>query len=147
MHRIELRLKAAERRLVESVRRSGLHLAREVNRAHMLAALDRGVADAQICEVLGVERTALWRTRSAYLERGIEYALHDVARPGRPLVYGPKQEAEVTALACSAPPAGARRWTVRQLTQEVRKRAGLEQVSRETVRRLLKKTSSSPGAN
>jgi hypothetical protein len=147
MRRIELRLKAADRRVVESLRWSGLHLAREVNRAHMLAALDRGVADAQICEVLGVERTALWRTRSAYRERGIEYALHDIARPGKPPAYGPKQEAEVTALACSAPLAGARRWTVRQLTQEVRKRPGLDQVSRETVRRLLKKTSSSPGAN
>lgn len=144
--RAELRLNAADRREVESVRWSGVHLAREVNRAHILAALDRGVPDAQISDVLGVERTAIWRTRSAFREHGVGYALHDVQRPGKPRTYGAKQEAEITALACSAPPAGQQRWTVRRLTQEARKRPGLKEVSRETVRRLLKKTFSNPGA-
>lgn len=146
MRRIELRLSVGERRVVEAVRSSGLRLAREVNRAHILAALNRGVSDAQISEVLGVERTAIWRTRVAYREQGVEYALRDAPRPGKPRVYGPEQEAELTALACSAPPAGEQRWTVRRLTEEARKRPGLEGVSRETVRRLLKKTSSNPGA-
>ena len=146
MRRAELRLTGAERRAVGLVRRSGLHSAREVNRAHILGALDRGVADAQIMEVLGVERTAIWRTRSAYRERGVEYALRDVARPGKPRRYGAKQEAEVTALACSAAPLGRQRWSVRRLTEEVRKRPGLDGVSRETVRRMLKKTSLNPGA-
>lgn len=144
--RAEVRLTAAERRAVESVRWSGMHLAREVTRAHVLAALDRGVPDAQISEVLGVERTAIWRTRAAYQERGIEYALHDASRTGRPRTYGTKQEAEITALACSAPPTGRRRWSVRRLTEEVRGQQGMEGVSRETVRRLLKKTSSNPGS-
>lgn len=146
MRRAELRLTAADRRVVASVRGSGLHLAREVNRAHILAALDQGVSDAQIGEVLGVERTAIWRTRSAYREGGVEFALRDVPRPGKPRTYGAKQEAELTALACSAPPAGQQRWTVRRLTEESRKRPGLGEVSRETVRRLLKKTFSNPGA-
>lgn len=143
--RVELRLSAAGRRAVESVRWSGLHLAREVNRAHILAALDRGVSDAQISEVLGVERTAIWRTRSAYREHGVEYALRDVPRTGKPRTYGAEQEAEITALACSAPPTGQQRWTVRRLTEEAGKRPGLEGVSRETVRRILKKTSLNPG--
>jgi len=146
MRRTELSLKAADRRAVDVVRGSGLHLAREVNRAHILAALDRGMSDVQISEVLGVERTAIWRTRSAYREGGVEYALHDAPRSGKPRVYGNKMEAELTALACSTPLAGTRRWTVRGLTQEARKRPGLEEISRETVRRFLKKTFSSPGA-
>ena len=146
MRRAELRLTAAERRAVARVRGSGMHSAREVNRAHILGALDRGVPDAQIIEVLGVERTAIWRTRSAYLERGVEFALRDLTRPGKPRKYGAKQEAELTALACSEPPVGAQRWTVRRLTTDVRKRPGLDEVSRETVRRLLKKTSSNLGA-
>lgn len=144
--RAELRLSPSDRRAVESVRGSGMHLAREVNRAHILAALDRGVPDAHICAVLGVERTAVWRTRSAYREHGVEYALSDAPRPGKPRAYGAPEEAELTALACSLPPAGAQRWTVRRLTEEVRKRPGLSHVSRETVRKLLKKTSSNPGA-
>lgn len=144
--RAELRLSTASRRAVETVRGSGVHLAREVTRAHILAALDRGVSDAQICEVLGVERTAIWRTRSAYRERGVEYALYDIARSGKPRTYGAEQEAELTALACSAPPTGQQRWTVRRLTEEIAQRPGLEGVSRETVRRILKKTFSNLGA-
>lgn len=144
--RAELRLSTAGRRAVEKVRGSGVHSAREVNRAHILAALDRGVSDAQISEVLGVERTAIWRTRSAYRERGVEYALRDIPRTGKPQTYGAAQEAEITALACSAPSAGEQRWTVRRLAEEVGQRPGLEGVSRETVRRILKKTSSNPGA-
>lgn len=144
--RVELRLSISSRRTVELVRGSGMHLAREVTRAHILAALDRGVSDAQICEVLGVERTAIWRTRSAYLEHGVAYALHDIPRTGKPKKYGAKQEAELTALACSTAPTGQQRWTVRRLTEALGKRPGLEGVSRETVRRILKKTSSNLGA-
>ena len=146
MRRSELRLNSEDRRTVDLVRGSGLHLAREVTRAHILAALDRGVSDVQISEVLGVERTAIWRTRSAYRERGVEYALHDAPRSGKPRAYGNEKEAELTALACSTPLTGMRHWTVRGLTQEARKRPGLGEISRETVRRFLKKTSSSPGA-
>ncbi len=94
-----------------------------------------------------MERTAVWRTRSAYLARGVEYALHDAPRTGKPPKYGAQEEAELTALACSTPPTGTQRWTVRGLAMEIQKRPGLEGVSRESVRRLLKKTSSSRGAS
>ena len=63
-----------------------------------------GVGEAQIMDVLGVGRTAIWRTRRAYLEGGLQLALHDVARPGKPRRYGTDVEAQVSALACSAPP-------------------------------------------
>jgi hypothetical protein len=46
-------------------------MARELNRAHILASLDRKIPERQIMEVLGVGRTAIWRTRAAYLERGL----------------------------------------------------------------------------
>ena len=62
------------------LRRKGLHLSREVTRAHILLALDKRIPDATIASVLGVERTAIWRTRSAYGEKGLEYAVHDVAQ-------------------------------------------------------------------
>ena len=51
-------------------------------------------------------RTAIWRTRAAYLEGGLEYALRDVERPGQPKRYRAPEEAQVTALACSSPPPG-----------------------------------------
>jgi hypothetical protein len=145
MRQTELRLSSKDRQVVEEMRSKGLHHAREVNRAHILAALDRNLPQGQIMQVLGVERTAIWRTRAAYLSGGLELALYDVQRPGRPRRYDTKVEAEVTALACSAPPAGAKRWTVVRLEQAARALPGLEGISRETIRRLLKKTSSNPG--
>ena len=146
MRQLNLQLKPEDRRALQEFRRKGLPLSREVARAHILSALDEKIPDATIASVLGVERTAIWRTRSAYCEQGLDCALYDVARQGAPRVYQPDQEAEVVALACRQPPAGAKRWTIRLLTQATRQRPGLKKISRESVRRFLKKTSASPGA-
>ncbi len=145
MRQTELQLSEQDRAVVQEVRSKGLHHSREVNRAHMLAALDDGIPESQILAVLGVGRTALWRTRAAYLQGGLDLALFDVARPGRPRLYGTDVEAQVTALACSAPPAGRKRWTIVELERAARREPGLGNVSRETVRRMLKKTASNPG--
>ena len=67
MRQTELHLTDEDRELIESYRAKGLRYAREVNRAHILYALDREIPEAQIMAVLGVGRTATWRTRSAYL--------------------------------------------------------------------------------
>ena len=121
MRQTELTLSKRERVVVEQFRAKGSHMAREFNRAHILSALDRKVPERQIMEVLGVGRTAIWRTRAAYLEGGLEYALHDVARPGKPEKYRTEAQAQVAALACSTPPVGAQRWTVALLTQAARR--------------------------
>jgi hypothetical protein len=147
MRQTELRLKKREREAVRAFRSKGEHRAREFNRAHILWALDRQVPERQIMEVLGVGRTAIWRTRAAYLEGGLEYALHDVARPGKPQRYRADAQTEVAALACSSPPPGAKRWTVALLTQAARRHPQMREISRESIRRLLKKTSSNPGAS
>lgn len=146
MRQTELRLKKQEREAVQEFRSKGERMARELNRAHILSALDRKIPERQIMEVLGVGRTAVWRTRAAYLERGLEYALCDAQRPGQPKRYRAPEEAEVSALACSSPPEGAKRWTVALLTQHARRRPNMRQISRESIRRLLKKTASSRGA-
>ena len=147
MRQTALSLNRRDRRIVDEFRSKGLHMAREFNRAHILAALDRRVPEQQIMEVLKVGRTAVWRTRTAYLQGGLEFALHDEERPGKPKRYQAEAEAQVTALACSAPPMGAQRWTVALLTEAARRQAAMRGISRETVRRILKKTSSNPGAS
>ena len=146
MRQTELHLTGEDRLVVEGIRSKGLHQSREVNRAHVLFCLDRGIPETQIMDVLGIGRTALWRTRSAYLQGGIDLAVFDVARPGRPPRYDTDAEARVTALACSAPPEGRQRWTLVELERAARQESGLATVSRETVRRMLKKTTSNPGA-
>ena len=147
MRQTELRLSSKDRRVIAQIRSKGLHHAREVNRAHVLAALDNKISEAQIMQVLGVGRTVIWRTRAAYLEGGVEYAVFDVQRPGKPRQYDTDVEAQVTALACSTPPEGAKRWTLLLLEQAARAQPGMEQMSRETIRRLLKKAASRKGPN
>ena len=147
MRQTELSLSKRERGSLRAFRSKGEHMAREFNRAHILSALDRKLPERQIMEVLGVGRTAIWRTRAAYVEGGIEYALRDVERPGQPKRYRAPEEAQIAALACSSPPQGAKRWTVALLTEAARRHPRMREISRESIRRLLKKTSSNPGAS
>ena len=141
MRRIVVQLSSEDRKIVDRLRSTGVHSARQVTRAHILGALDRGIPDREISGVLGVNRKVVWRTRSAYQEQGVRYALEDVPRPGAPHKYEGAAEAEVAALASSPAPSGAKRWTIKLLVQEARKRPGLAEINRESVRQFLKKTS------
>ena len=139
MRQTEIQLTEDDKAVLKSFRSKGQHMSREINRAHILLALDEKVPEALIMQVLGVGRTVIWRTRSAYREKGLDYALRDVSRPGQPRQYGTDQQAEVVALACSAPPKGAKRWTIQLLTKAVRRRPKLRNISRESIRLFLKK--------
>jgi len=145
MRQTELHLTEEDRSVINAIRGKGMHHAREVNRAHVLSCLDRGIPESQIMAVLGVGRTAVWRARAAYLQGGVDLAVFDVARSGRPRQYDTAAEARVAALACTTPPEGRQRWTIVELERAARQEHGLGTVSRETVRRMLKKTASSPG--
>ena len=147
MRQTQMHLSEEARSVIDGIRAKGLHQSREVNRAHILSCLDRGIPESQIMQVLGVGRTAVWRTRAAYLQGGVDLALFDVERSGRPRQYDTDAEARVTALACSTPPAGRQRWTMVELERVARQEPGLQGVSRETVRRMLKKTISNLGAD
>ena len=147
MRQTQLQLTDEDRSVIEEIRSKGQHHSREVNRAHALSCLDRGISERQIMAVLGMGRTAVWRTRAAYLQGGVDLAVFDVARSGRPRQYDTDAEARVSALACSAAPEGRQRWTIVELERAARQEPGLSTVSRETVRRMLKKTTSSRGAS
>lgn len=84
MKQTELRLRESDRLTLNRLRRKGVHRAREVNRAHLWMALDGGVPEAMIIQVLGLGRTALWRARAAYLQGGLEHALHVEPRSRQP---------------------------------------------------------------
>jgi hypothetical protein len=146
MRQTELNLSEEDRAAIEAIRSKGGHQSREVNRAHVLSCLDRDVPESQIMAVLGIGRTAVWRARAAYLQGGLALAVFDVQRSGRPRQYDTNAEARVIALACSAPPKGRQRWTLLELERAARQESSMPSVSRETVRRMLKKTISSPGA-
>ena len=107
MRQTELHLSAEDRTVIDGIRSGGVHHCRELNRAHALSCLDRGIPEAQIMAVLGIGRTALWRTRAAYLQGGVELAVFDVARSGRPRQYDTDAEARVTRWRAPRHPRGA----------------------------------------
>ena len=146
MQRVEIHLKDEERDYLESMSSTGVCQVRVLQRAQMLMALDKGVLDGRISEVLNVERTRIWRTRKRYLEGGVEAALYDQTRPGRPRQYDDKAEAQIVALACSQPPTGYSQWSLPLLTEVVRRQTqALQTVSQATVRQVLKKNAVSLG--
>ena len=109
MRQTELNLSEEDRSAIEAIRSKGVHQSREVNRAHVLSCLDRDIPEFQIMAVLGIGRTAVWRARAAYFQGGVELAVFDVQRPGRPRQHDTNAEAHVIALACSTPLKGRQR--------------------------------------
>jgi hypothetical protein len=79
------------------------------------------------------------------VEESLDAALVDRPRPGAAPKLTPKQQAFTVALACTKPPEGRLRWTMQLLADRLVELAVIPDISDEAVRRLLKKTSSSPG--
>ena len=75
----------------------------------------------------------------------MDSALNDIPRSGQPKKYGVKEETDIIALACTDPPDGRKRWTIRLLAENLREKEGFESLSRETVRIVLKKAQLSLG--
>ena len=84
------------------------------------------------------------RVRQRLVAGGLERALNDLPRPGQRRKLDGKQEAHLVAVACSAPPEGPARWTLRLLADQAVELELTGSISRETVRQVLKKTNSSP---
>jgi putative transposase len=146
MKRVEIQLTDQERRHLETLSTTGSGLVRTIQRAQVLLALDRGILDQTIAEVLNLDRTRIWRLRKRYVEQGLEAALYDQPRSGRPTEYDEQAEAEIVALACSEPPKGYGCWSVTLLTEVARRQCRLLQsVSQTTVRQVLKKNGVSLG--
>lgn len=140
-----VRLSDEERERVSQALRGGAGRARVMTRARVLLKANEGWHDCAIAEALDLGVSTVWRTRKRYVEEGLEHALHERPRPGaRPKLDG-KQEAHLIAVACSTPPEGHDHWTLRLLAGKVVHLGFAKGYSREAVRRVLKKTTSSPG--
>lgn len=93
-----------------------------------------------------VSRPTVERVRKAFVEEGLEGALNAKRpRQTRPPRFDGESEAKLIALACSAPPQGRNRWTLRLLADRLVELEVFESISYETVRQTLKKTNLSLG--
>jgi transposase len=131
-------------RLVSAGKRSAL----TITRARILLKADQadgGPAwpDARIAEALDCGLRTVERVRQRFVERGLEPALgrKPQDKPSRERKFDGAAEARLIALACSPPPAGRTRWTLKLLADWLVELEVFESVSDEAVRRVLKKTS------
>ncbi len=123
--------------------------ARQLTHARILLKADEGTdapseaswPDVKIAEALEISRSTVSRVRERFVAEGLEAALvHRRPKNTKPKKLDGSQEAHLIALACSEPPKGRKRWSVRLLAERfVRLECAQEPISRELVRRTLKK--------
>jgi hypothetical protein len=146
--KLYVRLDEHERAALEKMTRRGSGKAREITRARILLLADRNQPDwktqAQIAEAVGVWPVTVSRTCRRFVLEG-KTALKERPRPGQvPKITG-DVEARLLVLACSDPPLGKARWTMRMLRDELIRLEVVEDISHVAVHQALKKTKSSPG--
>ena len=144
-------LKDEERAALNQIIHGGKGAARKLTRARILLKADASAdcpawKDEQIVEALDVGIATVERLRRQFVEEGFEAAL--CGRPStrqREYKLDGNAEARLVALACGEAPEGRSRWTLRLLAGKMVELEYIDAVSHETVRRVLKKTRSSPG--
>ncbi len=144
-------LSEEERARLHTMIGRGVAPASVLSHARILLKANQGQAgpswtDAAIAVAVEVNPATVARVRQQYVTAGLEVALHrkPPARQYRRRLDG-QQEARLVALACSAPPAGHKRWTLRLLADRLVELEIVESVSYETVRQVLQQTASSRG--
>ncbi len=145
MKSLEIRLGEEEVQFLNEFVKKGFRKARKVYRANVLLLANKGKKEAEIAKILSVHRKTVWRVKKRYLEEGLEAALKDKPRSGQPIKYDEKKQAEIIALACSDPPEGRKRWSIRLLVEEIHGKEGFETINFESVRLILKKAGLSLG--
>ena len=130
-----VKLSQEERNILEEMISSGKHSAKKILRARVLLKADASWSDQKISEALEVHVVTLERMRQQFVEEGFEnfFAPRQSRRKYFRKLDG-KQEAQLTTIACSQPPEGQARWTLRLLANQMVQRDYVESLSHETVR-------------
>ncbi len=138
-------LSDAQRSELRTLIRTGTTSARLLARARVLLLADDGRTDDQIAAALHVGTTTVERLRRRFAEEGLDATLQERPRPGGTPKLDGKQEALLVALACSEPPQDRTKWTMQLLADKLVAIGAVDTISDETVRRVLKKTTSNRG--
>ena len=116
--------------------------ARVLTRARTLDLLHRKHHPEEIAATLRISTQSVFNLKRRFLDGGLDTALHDKPRSGRPIEIDGLQRAKVTALACSTPPDGYARWSLRLLADKAVELDYCDNLSHTQVQNILKKTNS-----
>jgi hypothetical protein len=145
-----IQLPQDEKTELEQLIKSGEHKARVISRARVLLLLDRSEGEkrtlAQVAAATMLSDVAVSHIKRRYFEGGLDRALYDQPRPGRPITKMTGDvEAQLIALTCSDPPEGYDQWTLRLLAEGLVQLEVVESISHVTIGETLKKMNSSRG--
>lgn len=146
MKKEHLKLSDADREALRALLAKGSLKAKAFKRATGLLELDRGKTMQAVAQTLNVDYNTVRAWRHRYQQNGLN-SLQDKPRSGRPIVIDGAQRATITALACSAAPAGLARWDLRLLAAQVVELGHCDSISHTQVGNILKKTNCSRISN
>jgi hypothetical protein len=137
-----------ERMILNEIVSKGKHSAEKRKRAQALLLAEKDNTDDMIADRTGLSRRGLELLRQRFVEEGFKVTLAGKPRGHRPKALGGADEARLIALVCGPKPDGRARWTLRLLADKWSTLAHTETktISRDTVRRTLKKTKLNLGA-
>ena len=139
-------LTEAEQEYLLNLSKKGKPSARKGARAQVLLRAADGAADDMMAQTLPLGVSTVHRTRQRCVDEGLRPALSERPRQGKPPTLTGKPTAFIGALAWSTPPAGYCRWTLQLLAARLIELQQVEAISPDTVRRVLKNTTSRPGS-
>jgi putative transposase len=143
MKKQHIQLSKADREYLEKLVSTGELAVRVYRRAIGLLELDRGQSYSAVAKTLNVNHNTVATWAQNYTVEGIR-SIQDKPRSGRPIEIDGGQRAKITALACSKPPEGYAKWSLRLIADKAVELGYCEHLSHSEVRDILKKTNSSP---
>lgn len=148
-HKYNVKLPQEERAKLNRLTLQGSLPVRQLNRVKILLLADEnhangGKSDREIADKLDIGTATVERVRRRYVAEGLEAALAEKPRSGRPSEISGAARAKITALACSTAPDGFARWSLRLLAAKAVEFEYVERISPKSVGEILKKTRSNP---
>ena len=135
-----VKLSKHERQHLQKIVRSGKDKARKITRCRVLLLADKGKTDQEISDALGVCLATIFNIRRRYCKHELERTIGEAARSGQPPKFKGKSMAKITAIACSKPPEGRARWSLRLLADRVVELDIVESISYGSIHNILKKS-------
>lgn len=140
-----VKLSKKQQKKLRHLTRKGEAKARQMTRARVLLLADenrkKGVkSDDQISDILDVSLATIHRIRRQFATYGLHAALEEKPRSGRPNIFSIRDAAQITALACTDPPEGYARWSMRLIADKAVQLEYVSTISYQTVHNILKKT-------
>jgi len=141
----KVKLSFQQRQRLKALSKRGKVKAQQLNRARVLLLADENrpkgpMTDLQINQTLYLSLSTIARIRQRFVTDGLDAAICDKPRPGRPIKFSGSQRAKVTALACTTPQEGHGHWSMRLMADKLVELGFVESISHTSVANILKKT-------